>query len=355
MTERRQQILVGLFVLCGLVALGIMTIMFGEAPQWLSGARYYRLTISFNELSDVQQGTAVRMRGIMIGRVESLEFKNRDHPEQGTYVIVDIDSQYVIPVGSKAKVRPAAIGFGRSDIVIEVPSVADRGLLPSDGTAMMLGEVGSPLDSIIPERIVSTLETTAARIGDLAKDLTPVAGDLHQILRMRPIEELEQAKVEGKPLTPNLSSAVQRLYLVLTHLDMVIGNPAVRSNLEVAIENFKDVSVDAKAAAKDIRAFAERGGVVEAKMEDTLDTAKDRINDLARKLMHNSDQLAVMLEHLSKASADLSEGQGTLGLLLRDPKLYDELVFTIRKVKEAVGEIQALVDKLQQKGLWYKG
>ncbi|MGB9625142.1 MAG: MlaD family protein [Phycisphaerae bacterium] len=354
MTERRQQMLVGLFVLCGLIALGIMTVLFGEAPQWLGG-KQYTVMISFNELSDVQQGTAVKMRGIQIGRVRSLELKNRQHPEQGTYVLADIDREYVIPVGASARVRPAAIGFGRSDIIIEVPKVASEGFLPTDGKAILPGSMGSPLDSIIPERMVATLETTAGHIGELARELTPVATDLHQILRIRTIEELDEAQAQGRPSMPNLYSAVQRLYLVLTHLDNVIGDPAVRSNVKVAIENFKDVSVEAKAAAKDVRALAARGGGIETKLENTLDTARDRIDELARKLMHNSDQLAVTLEHLSRASADLSEGQGTLGLLLRDPKLYDELVFTVRKLKEAIGEIQALVDKLQQKGLWYKG
>jgi len=92
MTERRQQMLVGLFVLCGLIALGIMTILFGEAPQWLGG-KQYQVRISFNELSDVQQGTAVTMRGIQIGRVQSIELKNREHPEQGTYVVAQIDRE----------------------------------------------------------------------------------------------------------------------------------------------------------------------------------------------------------------------------------------------------------------------
>lgn len=354
MTERRQDMLVGAFVLTGLVALGGMIIVFGEAPEWLGGKRY-RVKMSFSELSDVQQGTMVKMRGIQVGRVESLEFKNRDHPEQGTLVVAAIASEYVIPVGSSARVRPAAIGFGRSDIMIEVPSVANQGLLPTDGTAMLLGSVGNPLDAIIPERVILTLETTAGRIGELAKELTPVATDLHEILKVRPIEEMETAKAQGKTLTPNLYSSVQRLYLVLSHVDTVIGDPAVQSNVKVALQNFKDVSEEAKAAAKDIRAFAARGEVVGAKLEGTLDTAKSRIDELGGKLARNSDQLSLMLENLGKVSDGLAQGEGTMGMLLRDPKLYDELVFTVRKLKEAIGDIQALIQKLQEKGLWAKG
>lgn len=354
MTERRQDMLVGLFVLMGLVALGGMIIVFGEAPEWLGGKRY-RLQISFKELSDVQQGTVVAMGGIPIGRVESLEFKNRDHPEQGALVVAAIDKKYVIPVGSSARVRPAAIGFGRSDVVIQVPAVATQGLLPTDGTARILGEVGSPLDTLIPKQVISTLEKAAGQIGELAKELTPVATDLHAILQVRPIEEVDAAKTQGKTLTPNLYSSVQRLYLVLTHLDTVIGDPAVQSNVKVALQNFRDVSEEAKIAAKDIRAFAARGEAVGTKLEGTLDTARDRIDELGRKLAHNSDQLSTMLERLGKASDELAQGQGTLGMLLRDPKLYDELVFTVRKLKEAIGDIQALVQKLQEKGLWAKG
>ncbi len=355
MTERRQDLMVGVFMLAGIVALGAMVVAFGEAPEWLLGGRRYEVLISFTRLSDVQEGTAVRMRGIEVGRVKTMRFKSVGHPEEGTYVVAQIDSQYVIPKGSTARVRPAAIGFGRSDILIEVPTPANQGFLPKDGNAMIPGEVGSPLDSIIPERVVATLETATRQIGELAKELTPVANDLHMILQVRSIRQVETTQPAGRQVLPNLYTAVERLYRVLTHFDTVLGDPAVQSNIKVAVANFKDVSDELKIAARDIRAFASRGEAVGDKLEKTLDVTRDEIRTVGQKLADNSDRLAAVFDNMEKATRDMAEGQGTLGMLLRDPKLYDELLLTTQRLRATIEELNTLVKKLQDKGLFSRG
>ena len=354
MSERRQDLLVGLFVLIGLSALGVLVVLFGEAPEWLGGKRYI-VRISFGDLSDVQEGTMLTMRGIQIGRVKGVEFKMREHPEQGAYVIAQIEEQYVIPAGSTARVRPAAIGFGRSDIQIEVPQGATGEALPTDGSAILPGSVGSPLDAFISEKVVATLEMATGHIGGLAKELTPVATDLHELMRIRPIDEVERARARGESLSPNLYSAVERLYRVLTHFDTVLGDPEVQSNVKVALANFRAISEEFQVAAHDIRAFAARGEEIGDKLERALDTTDEQLTTVGGKLARNADQLADVLDNVTKATADLAEGEGTMGKFLRDPKLYNEMVLTAQRLRELVVDMQKLIDKLDKKGLFSKG
>ncbi len=355
MTERRQDLMVGLFMLVGVVALGAMIVAFGEAPDWLSGKRY-ELRIRFDQLSDVQEGTVVGMRGIQIGRVKALRLKDLERPELGTYVIAQIEKQYKIPKGSVARVRPAAIGFGRSDIAIEVPVQANQGYMPTDGTADINGVVGSPLDAIIPERVVQTLETATRQIGELAKELTPVAGDLHALLQVRSIAEVETTQPSGEKLLPNLYTAVQQLYNALAHFNQVLGDPNVQSNVKIAIQNFRDVSEEAKATAKDIRALAARGGVVGDKLEKTLDSTHDTVLVVQKRVIDVGDKLSKILDSVGKATNDLAEGQGTAGMLLRDPKLYEEMVLTVQRLKTSAEDLQVLVKGLQEKyGVFVKG
>mgnify|MGYP000260782964 CR=1 FL=1 len=123
MTERVRDILVGLFVLLGLVALGAMVVAFGRSPEWLTGKRYYEVRVNFEQLSDVQEGTPVVMRGVTIGRVKDVQFTDLQRPQKGTWVVVQVERQYRIPVSARARVRPALIGFGRSDMILEVLSL----------------------------------------------------------------------------------------------------------------------------------------------------------------------------------------------------------------------------------------
>lgn len=352
MDERRQDVMVGLFVLFGLVALGAMILAFGEAPQWIS-RRGYEIRFTFGKLSDVQEGTAVTMGGIPIGRVSRLEFTNPERPEDGTWAVAVIEPQYRIPRVAVARVRPAAIGFGRSDIAIEFRERLG-GFYPTDGKAEIEGEMGSPLDSVFPEKIVATLTLTADRIGVLAKELTPVAKDLHEILQRRPVDEVGTV-VDGRALSANLYSAVDRLYRVLSHFDEVLGDPKVKSNVVAAIDNFKAVSEELKVAAADIRSLSARGGEFADKFSGTLDVAREQLSVVGRGLARNSDQLAEVLDNVGKATRDLAEGDGTMGRFLRDPKLYDEMILTVRQINAAVVELRELIQMLQQKGLLGKG
>jgi len=353
MNEQKRDIMVGLFVLIGLIALGAMIVAFGEAPQWF-GRRGYEVRLKFSDkLSDVQEGTSVTMGGIPIGRVSRLEFIQPGHPEQGTWVVATIEQPYTIPRPSIGRVRPAAIGFGRSDILIEVPATM-LGTVPTDGSGEIDGTMGSPLDSVFPEKVVSTLTATADQIRELAKELTPVASDLHEILKLRPVDAVETATSQGRKIPPNMYTAVDRLYRVLTHFDTVLGDPNVQSNVKVALQNFRDFSEQAKVAAADLRAFTARGQSFGDKFEQTMDTTREQLTTLSQKLARNSDQLAEVLDNVSKATKDISEGEGTMGKFLRDPKLYDEMLLTVQRLSQAIGELQGLIQKLDQKGLFAK-
>jgi ABC-type transporter Mla subunit MlaD len=351
MSERRQDVLVGLFVLIGLSALAGLIIWFGEAPEWLGGKTYDVKILFRGALSEVQEGTPLVLRGIPIGRVATLQFIDPARPEDGTHVIAAIDQKYVIPRASTARVRPAAIGFGRTDIVIELPEVPTGGNEPTDGSAEIAGKMGSPLDAFFDERVIMTLETTSKRIGDLAEQLKPVAQDLHEILKLRPVSEVEAAAGTENPIPPNLYSAVDRLYRVLTHFDQVLGDPATQSNVKVAIENLRLASEEARAAVQDVRDFTARGREFGDRISETLDTAQAQLQTVGEKLARNSDQLASVLDNVDKATRDMAEGEGTLGLILRDPKLYDEMVLTVRQLQEAIKDLQALLKKYEEKGL----
>ena len=52
---------------------------------------------------------------------------------------------------------------------------------------------------------------------------------------------------------------------------------------------------------------------------------------------------------MKRCPADaISEGQGTLGRLVHDPKLYDALVLTAERLAKAVEEFRLLVEDWQK-------
>src|SRR5207244_7550168 len=132
--------------------------------------------------------------------------------------------------------------------------------------------------------------------------------------------------------------AVERMDNVLRHMETVLGDPAVQSNLKETVANLRTASDDARLAVADFRRFA--GGLqdttgdmrrVIGNLNDTVDATHQHIDNLGRRLEQNSDQLARALDYFSSAGRDLAQGQGTLGMLLRDPGFYEALLLTMQR------------------------
>ena len=70
MDRSRVNIVVGIFVILGIVALGYLSIQLGQVS--LLGARGYAVTVDFPSVGGLKSGSAVEIAGVEIGRVESI-------------------------------------------------------------------------------------------------------------------------------------------------------------------------------------------------------------------------------------------------------------------------------------------
>jgi hypothetical protein len=216
-----------------------------------------------------------------------------------------------------------------------------------------------PLDQVLPPELQERLLTTSDEIRALATALRPVAGDLHELMRPRTVAEVDitASQPATQPVTANIATAVERMDLTLKHIDAVFGDPMVQRDLKTTVENLRTASEDARLALGDFRQLgqnlqqtnAEARKVV-ANINTTIDTAHQHIDTLGRKLAQNSDQIGRVLDYFAAAGRDLAEGQGTLGMFLRDPKFYEELFLTVQRLALAAQDLQVTVRQWRDAG-----
>ena len=72
MSERNQQIRLGLFIFGAFLAIGALIIMFAKQPQWLQPSRA-GYNIVFDNVTGIQRGTPVRRSGVKIGEVSDVD------------------------------------------------------------------------------------------------------------------------------------------------------------------------------------------------------------------------------------------------------------------------------------------
>ncbi len=359
MEERRRNVMVGLFVLLGLAALGGLIIMFGQGPTWLMRRDSYPLHVNFAEVSGIKEGTLVTVKGIEIGRVSGVNLTAATEPgagqlvslQAGVEVVLAIKSQYRLPYGSRAQTTEPVLGQGRPPIEIIPGPAGNPALEPG---ASIEGTLRGAIDSIFPPKIVGTFETTARNIGDAAAALTPVLEEARDILEKRAPRTVDQP---GGP-QGNLSSTIARLDGTLKHFNDVLGDENVKSQVRETVANARQISVDGRQAVADLQAGAKELRQVIADAKDfvaqangSLKNVDARVNDVARSTTEFLDGADRLVQQLNTIAAKVTSGEGNVGHLLMDNKLYEAMQLTAERMAVAVEDFRALMVEWREKGM----
>jgi len=342
MNERRQNVFVGLFALGGLGVLVILVLMFGDVLTLLS-AKTYKVHVVFPEGAStaLREGTAVTLNGKRVGQTTAIDFQNPKRPADGLVVSVAIEGEYGIPVGTKAQVLTSLMGFGRPAIQLMVTKdIANNPDLPRDGKAEIVGGLVPMLDQLLPPQMQDTLTTATAQIGRLADALTPVAADMHRLLDVRTIDEVDRDKAQK--LTANLYTAVQRLDTTLKSLNLIVGDPGNRENFAATLANVRRTSDDFAQLTKEFRGSL-------GKWDQTLDTVNTNVDSTGRKLAQVADSADRLMRTAQQTFVLMNEGKGTAGLFLNDNRLYESLVLTADRLSRAIDDLREVM-ALMKKG-----
>ncbi len=346
MTETRRNTLVGLFMVITLSLLAYLMVLFGEVPSWLGGAEW-ELKIVANDIAGIEAGTPIYLNGIKIGRVSELDFLDMSAPEHGVEIIGKIKDEFSVPTGATAQCISPALGLGRGRVEIYAEG---EGMPPIEEGGRIQGNLKNPLEDIIPESLISSFEGTVVKIGAFAEELTPVANDLHDLLKKTPIEQ-----VEGhEQAVANLYTAVERLDHVLKSIQDVLGDPKVKNNLLEAVDNVLAMTADGKAAVADIRDTSANLKIDASRVADKLENAVDnfdtQVSRIADATMPILDDTARTSANLRVISGNLVAGRGTLGKLLTDDRLYEVLVLSIERARDLIDSFRRLAERFEKKG-----
>lgn len=348
MKESRQNFWVGMFGLFGLGALAVLIVLFGQSGFWSKPADAYVINIRFKQATGVRPGTVATVGGIPVGRVVKVDFVDPARFDDGVNVEITLDEGRLLPVGSRAFTSEPGLGMGRPPIAIS-PGSPDGQMLASGAT--IPGEISSAVESLVPQQIVANFDKTATRISEAAAALTPVLQDLHEVMQPRSTEAVD---APGGP-AGNLSSAMARLDASLKNFNDVLGDPQLKDRVRGSIENFhamtedgrvvmaelKDTSVTVREAAADAKALINRTSEAVTRVEGNAD-------QLTRDLRGSLEVASRVLTSMDKALEKIRSGEGTMGRLLTDERLYESLVLTFRRLAETTEEFRLLVKDWQK-------
>lgn len=292
MASRTTEFKVGLTVLFAIAALGWGII-------WVKGYRYgqevSRYQVYFQNVGALSAGDPVAVNGVTKGKVLDLEL------EKGQ-VLVRIELDKAIELKSDATFTVKNIGLMGERFIEIYPGIAETAYNDQQ-TAQ------GQFDTGIPE--------VMGMMGDM-------------IGEVRGLVSVLSTSVEGAP------EAFRRADSTVVDL-----REAARTLSTLLAENrgrFEAAAVDFQATAKTLRRTVENKSNQVDSTLDRMALASERILSAAARFDTLSDQLRAL-------ATEVESGQGTLGALLKDPSLYEDLKRAASDIDALVADIRANPDK----------
>jgi len=279
MSQRSTEVRVGIAVILAAVILIL-------AVLWIGDFRVSRKTVSytvyFDEVGGLGTGDPVTVAGLTMGKVGPMSF-------EGGRVKVDI---LLEPVATL-----------RSDGFVEIRSV---GLMGEKFVYISAGTKGEilPPGSVIQGRYEAGLTEMTMGMEQVFAEVQALSQSLRRILSTE-----EDTHTVGETLT-RLNDLTAELLIL------------IRDNKE-----------DVRNTAKSLRLAADN-------LNEVFGPRKQEIAAGIDKLTRAAGSLDTLSQKLNTVATDVEQGKGTLGMLVKDRQLYEQMQSTISNVDSLIRDIR---------------
>ncbi len=159
MQRSKNDLWVGLFVLVGLVAVFFLALKSANLLQY-SWTKDYTVTAKFDNIGGLKQGAAVKSAGVVVGRVESIQFDDESYQAK---VSLALQNKYVFPKDSSLKILTSGL-LGEQYVGI-LAGADEKNLVAGDN-------IGSTQSAVVLENLISQFLYSKAEEPSTAKSGT---------------------------------------------------------------------------------------------------------------------------------------------------------------------------------------
>ena len=245
----------------------------------------------FDRMNGLTAQSPVYIKGYQVGLVEAIQYDFSRTP--AFTVLVSIDKQIVLPRGTQmALVSDGLLGGGA--IELQLPALMNRAMPHQDGDTLMTQIVPGLMDNL--------------QTGLLA--------------------QLDSVLTEA------------------TNLLATLNNEVEQGSLHATLQNIERITKDLTVSSRDIRQLTHAQlPELMHKVDNTVEGLQTIVTDV-----QSADIQSIMLSldsTIAVLNQALQSNEGTLGLLLNDTQLHDNLNTTLRNLDAAVLNVDTIVQSIK--------
>lgn len=339
MTDRGRNIAVGFTCLAGLVVFGVILIMFGYVPEWME--KGYKVRVNMSDAAGLREGNRAKFNGIDVGKVLEVDF-SKDSTAM-VYAIIRVDEGIVLPANVIGEVSGGGLLGGGITVHFVLPDEEEpaSSALATDGSATIDGRTRSLVKDVL-DQLDSALAGPVSELGrlgdnfeELSREWTRVGKNIGDLTEPR-----TTAQVDDEGLPGNLSSALARTDARLKEMEAMLAE---------ANKAFAGVNkwVNDDQLREDVTATISNA-------RDLTENLNRKVDELAGEYKDAADDLSAALVELRKTIELARTGDGTVGKLLNDPALFNNLNDAAERLTTVLDEANLLLEKLKKEGIPFK-
>jgi len=299
--QNKRNMIVGAFVIVGVLVFAYMVFLFGELPVTVTKFTSYTVKVRFPFAPGVQKSTPVQYCGYQIGKVTYVEppmpFQDKDDRFTHQVMVEMAISRDYPSIPANVKVKLLRRGMGSSYIELRTAPITAKEF--------------------------DTLEPKFLRQGMILQGESGVISEL--------LPEDLQDKVD---------SFFTKVTVLVDNLNVVIGDANNQQNLKKSLANLSKATEESVATLQEIREFSQTG--------------KQKLASVTESVMQTSEELGETLIELRRILNKINSGEGTVGKLITDGKLYENLLDSSEELKESLKKMKKTLEKTSEKGIQVK-
>ena len=232
-------------------------------------------TIAFHNISGLSTSSPIYADGYRVGVVKSIDYDYRNHDT--ILVHVDINKEFRIPKGSSAEIVSDLLGNIQVNLLL----------------------ANNPRERIEPGEVI--------------------VGNLN-----------DGAVGQMKDMIPTIQKMLPKLDSIMASINVLLADPAIAQSLHNVRTITSDLTVSTKQLNVLMTTLNHRVPGMLGKADDILSNTQQLTNNLAQiDVTSTMAKIDATLDGVQLFTQKLNNEQGTLGLLLNDPSLYNRINTTV--------------------------
>lgn len=277
-TDHKKEVTIGICVILALCFL-FFGIDYLKGINVFKPSNYY--LVSYTDVKGLNVSAPVTVNGFKIGQVRSINYEY-DNPGH-VLVELSLDKSLRVPRDSKAIIESDMLGT--ASVVLKMAPNKDY----HDVGSHLIGETASGMLDNVSESLLPAVKNIFPKVDSLLVALNTIASDPALLASIRRMDAI----------TANIETTLRQVNVSTRALPSVVNNvDSITHNLNILSGALAELSSDLK--------------------ELPIDSTMENVN--------------ILSQNLAQMSKELNNPNSTLGLMMHDPALYNNLNNTVQSL-----------------------